>query len=191
MIRIVWIAVMFLFAGTVTQELKAQHIGFGVRAGTQLSNIPQLDVNTLVGYHFGGYYQYQIKDKWMVEPAIMYSQKGIKDKLNYTTHYHTDRFKYLDVPVLLKYNVTGDFDLIAGPQASLFLFRSSGYGSERETSKEAVKGYDLAGVLGLGYHGLPFGLNLQATAEFGVIDTNYTDQSGKNQLFRFSVGKSF
>lgn len=184
-------AAILLLAGAVTQELKAQDKGFGIRAGTQLSSIPQLGVNTLVGYHFGAYYQHRINDKWFVEPAIMYSQKGIKDKLNYTTHYHTDRFKYLDVPLLFKYNVASDFDLIAGPQASLFLFRSAGYGSERATSKEAVTGYDLAGVAGVGYHGLPYGINVQVTAEFGLVDTNYTDQSGKNQLFRFSVGKSF
>jgi len=95
-------------------------ITYGIKAGINLSsqaspdNDGVFDVKSLLLFHAGGYYSYRFSRYFIIQPELMLSGKG--------THW-TDRFDdkkdvvtYIDLPVLIKYQPSRNFNIHLGPQ---------------------------------------------------------------------------
>tara|TARA_R110002051_G_scaffold183236_2_gene252821 strand:- start:139 stop:693 length:555 start_codon:yes stop_codon:yes gene_type:complete len=164
---------------------------FGVRAGYTSANFSDFESNAISGFHIGAYYKIGA-GLLTVEPGMQYSQKGHNRTGDTNTPaVEKDRLNYIDVPVLLRVNFLPILNVFAGPQGSLLVSRKLQYADgSTETSIEPIKGYDIAGVVGVGVN-LPLGLNAQASYDIGLQSANYYNQKVKNNVFKLSVGYDF
>lgn len=162
---------------------------FGVRAGFSSSNFSNTNFNSKSGIHIGAYYTLG-KNFISVEPAILFSQKGYKTTQAVTGDAVEEKLGYIDVPVLVRVKLIPILNVFAGPQASLFASSDYQLGDQSSDSSEAIKGYDIAGVIGAQVL-LPLGFNAQASYDFGLVSLNYYNADVKNQVFKLSVGYTF
>ena len=164
---------------------------FGVRAGYSSTNFTNFDSDALAGFHAGAYFR---KDLGFIsiEPGIQFSQKGYDSNgMIGAPPVKNDRLNYVDIPVLLRVNILPFLNVFAGPQGSVLVSRKLEYmDGNTDTSTEPIKGYDLAGVLGLGAK-LPLGLNLQLSYDLGFQSVNYYNQDVKNNTLKVSLGYDF
>jgi len=100
---------------------------FGVQAGVNIANMNfnmgeppppvHIDPSWKGGFTFGFILCIPVADKLTIQPEYSYTQRNGADKsmdINYTTN-------WLSIPVLLNYQVSPRFALIAGPQVELLL----------------------------------------------------------------------
>lgn len=164
---------------------------FGVRAGYSSANFTDFASDPIGGFHVGGYFR---KDLGFVsiEPGLQYSQKGHKRVGDMgTPPVQKDRLNYVDIPVLLRVNLLPFLNVFAGPQGSVLVSRKLEYvDGSTDTSTEPIKGYDLAGVVGIGAN-LPLGLNAQVSYDLGFQSANYYNQDVKNNVLKVSLGFDF
>jgi hypothetical protein len=93
---------------------------YGIKAGitiaSQLSpdNDGVFEVKSLLLFHAGGYYSYRFNRNFIVQPELMISGKGS----HWTDPYDDikDIITYLDLPVLIKYQLERNFNIHLGPQ---------------------------------------------------------------------------
>lgn len=106
------------------KELQAQindsAAQFGVKGGVNFSNMYTDDVddeNVLTSFNAGVYVNLPVSDLFSIQPEVLYSRKGAE--LRYDNVFATGSAKfnlnYIEVPVLLKINVTENFNIHAGP----------------------------------------------------------------------------
>lgn len=167
------------------------HAQFGVRAGFSSANFTDFDSDPMAGFHVGAYYK--IGSGFLtVEPGLQYSQKGHERVGDTgTPPVKNDRLNYIDVPVLFRVNFLPFLNVFAGPQGSLLVSRKLEFmDGGTDTNTEPIRGYDLAGVVGLGAN-LPLGLNAQVSYDIGFQSANYYNQDVKNNAFKISLGYDF
>lgn len=158
---------------------------FGVRAGYSSANFSDFDSDAIAGFHAGTYYR---KDLGLIslESGLQFSQKGYMVDQGGAGEI-TERLNYIDLPVLLRVNFLPIVNVFAGPQGSALLSRKYENGGNTQTSTEAIKPYDISGVVGVGVK-LPLNLNAQVSYDFGLQSLNYFDQDVKNNVLKFSLG---
>jgi hypothetical protein len=164
---------------------------FGVRAGFSSANFSDFDSDPLAGFHAGVYYKKELGFV-SIEPGIQYSQKG-HERVGSTgvNAVKNDRLNYIDVPVLLRVNFLPFLNVFAGPQGSVLVSRKLEFlNGDTDTSTEPIKGYDIAGVVGIGAN-LPLGLNAQVSYDIGLQSVNYYNQDVKNNVLKISLGYDF
>jgi hypothetical protein len=162
----------------------------GVRAGLGSSNFSNGDVQraftSLIRPHFGAYYGMKVTEKLTVEPGLFYSGKGIST-VNVNNKEFEESLSYLDIPVLARYAVNEDFNVFVGPQVGFLLARTYTEESVKITDTAPVGGYEIGGVLGVGYQ-LTTELNLQASYDFGIAPFKYFQADVNNTVFKLSIG---
>lgn len=179
---------VFVFALGLFSTAQAQ---FGVRAGLSSANFSDFDSNPLLGFHVGAYYK---KDLGFIslEPGIQFSQKGHERIASIGDGgVKSDRLNYVDIPVLIRVNFLPFLNVFAGPQGSVLVSRKLEFlDGSTDTSTEPIKGYDIAGVVGVGAN-LPLGLNAQVSYDIGFQSLNYYNQDVKNNVLKISIGYDF
>lgn len=165
------------------------HAQFGVRAGFSSSNFSNTNFDYRSGFHFGAYYTVGA-NFISVEPGLQYSKKGYQGTEVSTGKSIDEKLGYIDIPVLFRLNLIPALNIFAGPQASLLLSSEYKLGDQTSDSSEAIRGYDLGGVVGAQVK-LPLGLNAQASYDFGLTSLNYFNTDVKNQVFKISLGYTF
>ncbi len=176
---------VFFLAGMVSTA-NAQ---FGVRAGFNSANFSDTDFSAKSGFHLGAYYT--IGSEFIsFEPGLQYSQKGYQGTEVSTGRSVDEKLGYIDIPVLVRLNLIPMFNIFVGPQASLLLSSEYKLGDDTFDSSEAIRGYDLGGIVGAQVK-LPLGFNAQASYDFGLTSLNYYDANVKNQVFKISLGYTF
>jgi len=164
---------------------------FGVRAGFSTANFSDFDSDPIAGFHAGAYFRKEL-GFISIEPGLQFSQKGYEsDGLIGTPPIQNDRLSYVDVPVLFRVDFLPFLNVFAGPQGSVLVSRKLNYvDGGTETSTEPIKGYDIAGVVGVGAN-LPLGLNAQVSYDIGFQSVNYYNQDVKNNVLKISIGYDF
>ena len=173
-----------IFAATVQAQL-------GLRAGLGSANFSNKggirDYTSIIRPHLGAYYGIKATEKLTVEPGLFYSGKGFKTVPLGTTQEFQESLSYVDIPVLARYAVNEDFNVFAGPQVGFLLARTYTKGSDKITDTAPVGGYEIGGVLGVGYQ-LTGELNLQASYDFGIATFKYFQADVNNSLLKLSLG---
>ena len=101
-------------------SLHAQNFRYGVKAGLNISNLdisPEEDPpapKSKPGIHFGGFLQYSLAEAISVQPEISISTQGANDQDPEV--YQRVKLTYLNIPVLVKYQLPIGVNLFAGPQ---------------------------------------------------------------------------
>jgi hypothetical protein len=173
-----------IFAATAQAQL-------GVRAGLGSANFTNggsmRAFTSIIRPHLGAYYGIQATEKVTIEPGLYYSGKGFKTVPLGTTQEFQESLSYVDIPVLARYAVNEDFNVFAGPQAGFLLARTYTKGSDKITDTTPVGGYEIGGVLGVGYQ-LTAELNLQASYDFGLAPFKYFQADVNNSILKLSIG---
>src|ERR1700712_2901839 len=88
-------------------------IQFGITAGAALSTIhpssatPQVSNNLKAGFNLGALLDVSLRRHFGLQTEILYSDQGAKVNTNFEKVTHSVR--YLDIPVLLSYNISPAF----------------------------------------------------------------------------------
>lgn len=178
-------AILFSFIG------HSQGIKLGIKSGVNFATLkPDLnDPATRTSFHFGGMAEIAMTDQLAIQPELLYSAQGVKDK---SDDDEIIKFDYLIIPVLAKYSVTEALSIEAGPQIGILLSAEGEDDGETFDLKDSTKSTDIGVALGLGYK-LENGINFNARYFFGgnVLDDGSDSGKLKNNVIQFSIGYWF
>ena len=128
--KIILASLILFSTGTFAQE-----INFGVKAGINISNLrgdypDVIDENkSKIGFHIGGFAEYEINDKFTLQPELLFSTQGntygFKDYYGGGTYYdgaeYNLKLNYLNLPIIIKYKVIEKLSIDFGPQIGYVL----------------------------------------------------------------------
>lgn len=181
--------VILLFITSIVTASLAQGVSFGIKAGLNFAKESAsasgitFNSDNLTSFHGGVYVKIKLSPGFGIQPELLYSGQGGSTTAGTVTS--NDKFAYLNVPVMLRYNVTPIFNLQAGPQLGLLMSATS----DGTDIKSQLKSTDFGAAFGLGID-LPMGLNFAARYVVGLTDLQATSTAVtiKNQVIQLSVG---
>lgn len=123
--------------------VNAQESRYGLRIGANFSTINSDDITgdldqSRIGVVVGFLADFALTEKLRLQPELQYSAQGNKDK--------DLRINYLQIPVVLKYNITNLFNLQLGPQAGIKIWEWE----DNQAGIADFNTFDFAVVAGLG-----------------------------------------
>jgi hypothetical protein len=119
---------LFLAAALATLNVSAQKINVGIRGDFTYSRIngDGMSIGYQAGFNAGGFAEYRIKDRWSIQPEILFSQRNIKIG-NFKQYFASSAsedpgqyafLSYVSVPVSVKYKILNELTVSAGVQYS-------------------------------------------------------------------------
>jgi hypothetical protein len=197
------VVTLVLLVGTGLTTIQAQintgQAQFGVKGGVNFSNMYTEDVhdnNVLTSFNAGVYFLIPITDFAAFQPEIIYSRKG--SELTYDNTFATGKaqFKlnYIEVPLLVKGNLTKNISVHAGPYFAYLLDAKAvnksdngTYNFEDNINNDNFNKFDVGLSAGIG---LDFdAIGIGARYNYGLTNvgkernsggTSYTLPDGKN-----------
>lgn len=194
-------AALFVFNANAQDKatMDSGAVSFGVIAGVNFASINGDDtdnLSSLTSFHAGVVVDIPFADMFSVQPGLVYSAQGAEYEASegYDGKF---KFDYLNVPIIVKFEVGEGFTLEAGPQIGFLMSAKDEYESPEESGeddiKDEVKGIDFAASIGLGYT-MASGLNIGARYNIGLSDLPDSDDfdvNWKNGVFQISIGYFF
>lgn len=189
----------FTFLNAQTNDNSDKTLSFGVKGGVNFSNIYTRDIdddNVLTSFHAGFFVTMPIAKFLSIQPELLYSRKGSKLVYDNDIVKGVYRFKlnYIEMPVLLKINITKNFNIHAGPYVAYLI--DSSVKSESSSGNSNFEGnsdnddfnrLDYGLSTGLGFDFGSFGIGARynyglATVgkDRNILGTNYAFPDGKN-----------
>jgi hypothetical protein len=162
----------------------------GIKGGVNFSNFTggdfeDLDNNTMVGFHAGGFVNFKFGNNLSLQPEVMISTQGAKLEDDISDEDY--KITYVVVPVMLKYRFNGGFYLEAGPQ---FGFKVDENVPEQQV-EDFAKGTDIGAAAGLGFHskmGLGIGARyIAGISKVGDFDASNIDPDFRNSVIQVSI----
>lgn len=165
----------------------SQKIDFGLNGGLNISTLHinnQSTVNSKAGLNLGLFFRVNTGHGWAINPGLLYSMEGAKVENSGNVIY---RLNYLNVPVLLQYQITKGLRLEGGAQMGFLL-------SARIKSGNIIQN---AQNLNSTAFSLPFGVNyigrkgvgFDARYNFGLSNLN-NDTNGpiiQSNVFQLGI----
>jgi hypothetical protein len=162
-------------------------LNFSTEKVENASSTYQLD--SRVGFLLGLYSKFRINNKISLQPELFYSSLGA----NYSDPVYSKTSwvvatNYLSLPILLRYRISDNFHLLAGPQLSIFLNGSSTFPYPGYENVDATR-TDLAGVLGFEFDFGSFNAGARYCYGFSNIEPNPThDLKVSNMALQLVAG---
>ena len=195
----------------VTLTSKAQNsssdVKLGLKAGVNLMTGGEYNLlGTYIsssyqpGFQVGAFMDFPLSSQVAMAPEILYSQKNAKftETIAGAKGEIKTNLGYIDVPVLLKFNASPQFNVVVGPQASFLVSHkttTSADGNVLATNedKKDINKSIFGGVLGVGYTVTPnIGINARYMMDFQKVAKEVTQQDkAKLSGFALSIGYNF
>jgi hypothetical protein len=169
----------------------AQGVSGGIKAGLNLANQTYsgngytTSPSFLPALHGGVYLTAMFTNHLGLQPELLYSGQGAKsgdDKI---------KMAYVNVPVLVRYNVNSLLSFHAGPQVGFLMSAKAKDSSSSEDIKDSFKSTDVSVAAGVGID-LPIKLNFSFRFVKGLSDISNiegnNDIKAKNYALQLSVG---
>jgi len=171
---------------------------FGVKGGFNMSNLYGSgddvdDNNVLYGFNAGVYATLPISDFIAIQPEILFTTKGAKLEYNNALVSGDAKFKlnYIEVPLLVRVNITKNFNVHAGGYASyLVSSKVKGDGDisfDEDVDTDDLNKFDAGIAAGVGVDFSPLSIGLRYNyglttvgKERTVAGTTYTFPDAKN-----------
>jgi Outer membrane protein beta-barrel domain len=200
--RIISIAVLALGITTSTaQVVSSEESKIGVKGGLNMSNLYTEDVddeNVLYGFNLGLFAELPLTGSVSLQPEVIFTTKGAELKYNNAFAEGTTKFRlnYIEVPLLVKLNVTDNFNIHFGPYAA-FLIDSKitnedpngNVNFEQEIDKDDLNKFDYGLAGGIGFDFGAFGIGARYNyglstvgKERTVLGQTYTYPDSKNSV---------
>jgi hypothetical protein len=176
-----------VFACLLGAVAYGQGLSGGIKAGLNLANQTYkssgytVSPSFLPGMHAGAYVTWMFSEHLGLQPEVMYSAQGAKNGD------YKFKVNYVNIPVLVRYNVNDLLSFHAGPQFGILT--SAKEGTTETDVKDQVKGSDMGVAAGVGID-LPMKLNFSFRFIQGLSNINEANSSvtQKNYNLQFSVG---
>jgi hypothetical protein len=147
----IFIAVGFVLVCAI--NLMAQGLGFGIKAGANISNTNissdqySLDTKSKFGFHGGVFVTFMFSDKLGVQPELLYSTQG--SEYDESTFDGALSMDYINIPVLLRYNINEMFSVHVGPQFGILVKAEEEINGNTEDIKDDFKSSDVSAAFGV------------------------------------------
>lgn len=114
--------------GIMSMGMNAQNYDkapkIGVKGGLSFSNLYVDDIDDdqmLTGFNIGLFAKFPIAESFAVQTELYYTNKGAE--LTYNENFGTTKFKldYIEVPLLMVFNITNNFNIQAGGYAGYMI----------------------------------------------------------------------
>lgn len=169
---------------------------FGVKGGFNMSNLYQNDANddnVLYGFNAGVYATLPISDFIAIQPEILFTTKGAE--LDYNNVFASGnakfRLNYIEVPLLVRVNITKNFNVHAGGYASyLVSSKVTGDGDvafDQRIDTDDLNKFDAGLAAGVGVDFNPISIGLRYNHGLTTVGkektfagTTYTFPDAKN-----------
>lgn len=188
--------ILFLFiAVTLPAQVQSQTFSGGLRGGinfaqwkqniqissTQTGTISSaITSDTRTGYLIGVYYTILFSENFGLQPELFYNSIGSKSGSS------TISVDYVSLPIFLRYNITNQFHLLAGPQIGYLISadgqNTSPTGGVTTSIKDNINSMDFGAVFGIGVDLKKFNFGLRYSIGFNNIIKN---PMGSSQGFTF------
>ena len=187
----------FLFITAITAT-SAQGLDLGFKLGFNFANVSGIeDFNQRTGLSAGLFAGAKLGDKIGLQIDALYSQQGAEVGATYSDIVQDFNLDYISIPVVVKYYLTDNLNIHAGPQMGILLNDQTGVVGQVFDNIEADT-VDWLGTLGIGLD-LPLGLRAEARYSFGLIRVNGsvnipslpTIQEGRTRMTTLSIGYSW
>lgn len=174
-------------------ELHAQGLDFGVKAGVNIANQKysedyNADTKAIVLFHGGVFVTWMFTEKLGLQPEVLFSMQGSKEDA-YDYKVITN---YVNIPVLVRYDITDMFSVHAGPQFGVLLSAESEYPGGSRDLKEYYKGSDIGIAIGAEADDLPLNLGVGVRYILGLSNVaeeeiDFADATVKNGVLQVYV----
>jgi hypothetical protein len=180
-------------------------VSAGLKLGTNVSHL-SAQLSTLknpdyyMGLNAGAFVRFNLTTKWMIQPELVYSQRGGSFTDNLTGQKVDNRMSYLEVPVLVGYRPVSWLRLHAGPNFQYLV------GAEENTlaaagriitfRKEALNNLVFGAQLGLGFDISRFSIDLRYDTNLSSLGINQSSADGvssqtassRNNVWQLAIG---
>lgn len=170
---------------------------YGIKGGFNMSNLYSSDANDeniLYGFNAGLYATLPVSDFIAIQPEILFTTKGAKLEYNNAFASGDSKFRlnYIEVPLLVRVNITRNFNVHAGGYASyLVSSKVTGRGDfnfEQEIDTDDLNKFDAGLSAGVGVDFDPISIGLRYNYGLTTIGkertvagtTTYTFPDAKN-----------
>lgn len=196
------VSLLSLTANAQTMETK-----FGIKLGGNLSMMGKYDVagisytsSYVPSWQAGFFLDLPLSEKLSFIPEVLYSQKGGKIEATVGATPNEIKLKagYIDVPVLLSFNASPKFSIMAGPQASFLVSQrtktySNGVETASNTDKNDFRSSIAGAIVSLNYKIISnVNLNARYTKDFqAIVKDNLNQDHARFSGFALSLGFGF
>lgn len=172
----------------------AQYIGWGVKAGLNVSTITDSDGDAKMkpSIYAGVFAEFMLVDDLLsIQPEVVYSRQGNKYKVDGDNFYN--RLNYLNVPVMFKLYLINGLSLDLGPQFGFMINSKAVYKGDATVKEDidGLKNFDVSFDMGLSYRFIP---QMDVTARYNLGLTKVADIGGaksKNGVIQVGLGYMF
>lgn len=196
----------------MTSTAAFAQFSYGVKAGLNLAKISNLKASVAVpeggkasidskfrpAFYVGGFAEYQCNEWFAVAGELLYSEQGGKIKGSSTAGTETinlkatDKFGYLNVPILAKFYPHKSISIDLGPQVAFLLRAKAKSDGETVDIKKDMKSTEFA--LGAGVTWNIANFMVQGRYNLGLTDLVKDNKGGKklkNGVIQLGVGYRF
>ena len=182
----------------VMSQVQAQGLDFGIKAGLNYANVSGIeDFNQRQGISAGLFAGARLGDKLGFQIDALYSQQGAEVDQSISQVISEFNLDYISIPIVLKYYLTENVNIHAGPQLGILLNEETSVFNQTIGAVEANTA-DWLGTIGVGLD-LPLGLRAEARYSFGLSRVNgsvslpdFDDLSNsRTQMTTLSIGYSW
>ena len=185
--KIILTSLMLCSAFAFSQEIK-----FGAKVGLNLSNLrgdypAGIDEhNAKIGFNIGGFAEYEINDKFTLQPELLFSTQGntygFKTYYGGGTYYDGAEFNlklnYLNLPIILKYKIIEKLSIDFGPQIG-YLMSAKTKIDVTEDSRDPSQNYSVE-------------IDILNDGKYNVGGTTIQSKASANRLdFSLNLGTSY
>ena len=191
------------------QNVQAQsNFKLGIKGGVNFANLSSSDSEkskVLTGINFGFFAKLPLSKSFAIQPEIYFTSKGSEQTYRNDLSEGTAKFEldYIEVPVLVVFDLTHNFNFQLGPYAS-YLVSSKvknvsdiNFNFEDNIDSGDFNKFDTGVAVGIGYDtksigfGIRYNLGLVTVGkEKTYLGTNYVFPDGKNGVINLFISYS-
>lgn len=188
-------------------KAQTQSPSIGIKGGVNFTNLYTEDVddnNVLTSFNAGLYANLPVSSAVSIQPELNFSRKGSELVYDNAFASGTTKLKlnYLEMPVLLKLNVTPNFNVHFGPYAAYLIdgqatneSNNGSFNFEENINNDDLNKWDYGVAAGIGFDfastslGIRYNYGLQTIGkERNFGGTSYTFPDSKNSALSLYIG---
>jgi hypothetical protein len=208
--KVIIITIAFFISVSASPQLK-----YGIKAGVNVSQLSGIDMGDgggqaggsglAYGLNTGIFANYSFSHLFGFQPEVLFSMQGGAQPKSYSLNGGTDRFYYINVPLLLEIKpFKSRLSFLTGPQLSFCVSRSFVGNGIYFSNNDYYKDFDFAIPVGMKYAltkqlslelryyiGLIRSLNSDYSFNYGNVPMNGKAIGERNRVLQLSVGWTF
>jgi hypothetical protein len=179
---------IFIITCCSTFTTTAQVFKYGVIGGLNVSKIENfggygLEEN-IQSFHFGGIVEYSLSRTLSLESALLYSEEG--ENFDNSSGTETSvKLSFINIPVQLKYYLSENISLLAGPQVGFPISTRVKNLTSRSFTDPINTALSITGAIG--YELAEYNLYFKGSLIYGVNDVIENDESVAFDPFLYGV----